>query len=267
MLRYTVNELSTMTWSFEEDARYYSKIGVPAITPQRRKLEPHGVDRGIALLKEVGLTVAAYQTSSNFNLNQRDKWPAQIAEFKHDIETTTRLGTDLLIFQTGPPEGLSYEEAERHFIEILNQLLPEAERRGVRLAVEHNSALRVDLGFLGSFHNALDLADAVNSPYLTVCFEINNGWAERHLYDNIQKRIAKISIAQIDDFKEGTFVTPSRVPLGDGIIPLQRIIDAFLEAGYDSYFDVELIGPHIEDMGYEEALRRCVNYVHNYKLP
>jgi len=264
MIRYTVNELTTLSWSFEEDVRYYKKVGVPAITPQKRKLEPHGIDKGIELLKDTGLEVAAYQTSSNFNLNRPDRWPEQIAEFKSDLATAARLGTDLLIFQTGPPEGLSYEEADLRFVEILDQLLPEAERLGVRIAIEHNSTLRVDLGYLGSFHNALDLADTVDSPYLTVCFEINNGWAERHLYDNIQHRIGRISIAQIDDFKEGTVTTPSRVPLGDGIIPIKRIMDAFLDAGYDGFFDIELIGPHIEEMGYEEAIRRCQAYLEAY---
>ena len=55
MIRYTVNELTTLSWSFEEDVRYYKKVGVPAITPQKRKLEPHGIDKGIELLKDTGL--------------------------------------------------------------------------------------------------------------------------------------------------------------------------------------------------------------------
>ncbi len=261
MLRYSVNQLSTLTWPFDKDIEHYAQIGVPAITPQRSKLDPYGVDAGIKLLEGCGMDIAALQAGTNFSLHDQSRWPAQIDAFKGSLEIAARLGVDLMIFQTGPGAGLSYEEAEARFVSILEQVLPEAERLGVRLSIEHNSALRVDLGFLGSFHNALDLADMMDSPFVTICLEINNAWAERHLYRNIKERTRRIGVVQIDDFKEGTTITPSRVPLGDGIIPIKRIIGALAEAGYDGYYDVELIGPHIEEMGYEEALRRCQVYL------
>ena len=261
MIKYSMNELTTARWPFDKDVEYYAQRGVPAITAQRMKLEPFGVDKGLRLLKDAGLRVAAYQTSGQFTLNDQDRWPKQIDEFKRDMETAVKLGTGLLIFQTGPGEGLSYEETEPRFVEVLERLLPEAQGLGVRLAVEHNSALRVDLGYLGTLHNALDLADKVDSPYLTVCLEMNNAWFERGLYDNIRDRIGRIGVVQIDDFKAGTTTTPSRVPLGDGIIPIERIVNAVLETGYDGYFDIEVLGPHIEEMGYEEAIRRCQVYL------
>jgi len=261
-----MNQMTSLRWPFERDVAYYAERGIRDITPQKTKLEPYGVDRGIRLLNDHGLRVAAYQTNSNFSLNRQELWPAQIERFKGDLETAAKLGTDLLVFQSGPPEGLSYEDAEPRFVAILEKLLPTAKPLGVRLAVEHNSAMRVDLGYLGSLHNALDLADKMNSPYLTVCLEINNAWAERHLYANIRDRTRWIGIVQIDDFKAGTTITPSRVPLGDGIIPIKRIVDALLAASYPGYFDVELIGPHIEEMGYEEAIRRCLVYLEGLGL-
>ena len=261
MIKYSVNQMTTLRWSFEEDIRRYAEWGIPAITPQKNKLGLYGVDRGIKLLKEAGLRVAAYQTGSHFSLNHSDHWPEQIDKFKEDLETAAKLESDLLIFQSGPAEGLSYEEAEPRFLAILDKLRPEAEDIGVRLALEHNSALRVDLGYLSSLHNALDLADTIDSPYFTICLEMNNAWFERHLYTNIRDRTRHIGIVQIDDFKAGTTTTPNRVPLGDGIIPIRRIVDSLVEAGYDGHFDVELIGPDIEEMGYEEAIRRCQVYL------
>ena len=56
------------------------------------------------------------------------------------------------------------------------------------------------------------------------------------------------------------------MPLGDGIIPLKRIIGAFIEAGYDGYFDIELIGPDIEEMGYEEAIARSLRFLEGLDL-
>jgi sugar phosphate isomerase/epimerase len=46
---------------------------------------------------------------------------------------------------------------------------------------------------------------------------------------------------------------------GDGDIPLRRILGQVLAAGYDGCFDLELIGPRIEEEGYESACRRAVD--------
>jgi sugar phosphate isomerase/epimerase len=45
---------------------------------------------------------------------------------------------------------------------------------------------------------------------------------------------------------------------GDGDIPLERIIGQVLAAGYDGCFDLELIGPRIDEEGYAAAARRGI---------
>ena len=153
------------------------------------------------------------------------------------------------------------EEAEARVRARLGRLLPEAERMGKRLALEPNNGLRVDLGYIHTLHDALDLADVVDSPYFTVCFETNNAWIERRLYENIRRRTGRIGLVQINDFRAGTTCTPSRAPLGDGIIPLERILDSFEGAGYDGYYDIGLVGPEIEEMGYEQAVARSLEFL------
>ena len=44
--------------------------------------------------------------------------------------------------------------------------------------------------------------------------------------------------------------------VGDGDIPLRRIIGQVLDAGYEGVFDLELVGPAIESEGYRSALAR-----------
>ena len=41
-------------------------------------------------------------------------------------------------------------------------------------------------------------------------------------------------------------------------IPLRRILSDIITAGYDGVFDLELIGPRIEEEGYERAIRRAI---------
>ena len=71
---------------------------------------------------------------------------------------------------------------------------------------------------------------------------------------------------QISDFAEGTLSTPSRVALGDGIIPLERILRAFFDAGYDGYFDIEIVGPSVGRIGPVETIQRSIAYLERLGL-
>lgn len=264
MVKYCVNEASTLKWPFDQDLRYYAQLGIPAIAASRAKLEAYGVERGVRLVKDSGFQVAALLSTGFFTLDDRSQWPGQIEKAKRAMGIAAQLQAPTVVLLTGPCGSLSYEETEPRFLEVLAQLLPEAERHGLRLALEPNNCLRVDLGYIHNLHDALDLADQVDSPFFTICFETSNAWIERRLYENIRRRSRRIGLVQINDFKKGTQCTPVRVPLGDGIIPLDRIIRAFLGAGYDGYFDVEVLGPDVEAMGYEEALRRSLAWLQRF---
>jgi sugar phosphate isomerase/epimerase len=134
----------------------------------------------------------------------------------------------------------------------------DAERLPVRLALEPTSQLRMDLAFVHSFAEALEFADEWDSPRLGVVLELNNAWIERGLYENIRTRTSRIAIVQVSDFKIGTMAASERVVIGDGDIPLRRICRALADAGYDGWYDIELLGAAIEAEGYEAVVPRAV---------
>ena len=49
-----------------------------------------------------------------------------------------------------------------------------------------------------------------------------------------------------------------RVVMGDGDIPLRRICRALADAGYDGWWDIELLGSAIEAEGYESVVPRAL---------
>jgi hypothetical protein len=50
-----------------------------------------------------------------------------------------------------------------------------------------------------------------------------------------------------------------RVHLGEGELPIRRLMRDVLDAGYEGLFDLEVLGPAIEAEGYAPALRRGVD--------
>jgi sugar phosphate isomerase/epimerase len=266
MLRYSVDEIVFGNTTLDHDVGVLTKHGVTAIGASRQKVADHGVERAADLLADAGLAVSVLLGASGFSLDDRSRWPPQIEDFKLALDQAAHIGAGCLLMSSGPPGALSYQEAENRYKEILATIVPEAQSKGMPLAFEHNHALRVDLGYVHSFHDALDLADEVGSSFFKICFEINNAWIERHLYDDIADRCRHVGLVQISDFAEGTLSTPSRVALGDGIIPLERILRAFLDANYDGYFDIEILGPAVDKIGPEETIQRSIAYLQRLGL-
>jgi sugar phosphate isomerase/epimerase len=63
---------------------------------------------------------------------------------------------------------------------------------------------------------------------------------------------------QICDYKIGTFDTPNRCAIGDGDIPVERLLRMILEAGYQGAFELEILGPRIEEEGYRAPIARSL---------
>jgi sugar phosphate isomerase/epimerase len=260
-MRYAISQYTSMHWDFARDVRHYAAVGARAITVASPKLHAYGIEAGRKLLGESGLEVAAYAALGPFPLHEPGRWDATLETCRREIGIAAELGAPLVEMLTGSGRGHPYDESESAFLAFLDRLLPIAERAGVVLAFENNHALRVDLGFVHQLHDALDLAEKVGSKHLRVCAEVNNAWIERFLDRDLAERSHWIGIVQVSDFAEGTLATPERVPPGDGIIPLRRILGALERSGYRGFLELELVGPEIERMGYEEAIRRGMRYL------
>jgi sugar phosphate isomerase/epimerase len=89
-----------------------------------------------------------------------------------------------------------------------------------------------------------------------VCIDLYSCWAEAGLKASIERAMPRCHLIQIGDYVYGDRCLPGRAVVGDGVIPFRRLLEWALEAGYADGFDLELIGPRIEDEGRLAATRR-----------
>ena len=258
MVRFSVSQITTLNWPFERDVEAFAAAGVPAVGVAIRKLEACGVARAARLLRAADLAVSCLTSSGLFPLGDAAGERAALERTRGHLDAAAELGADCLMVLPGSAIGWAWEEAALRARPLIEALVPLAEQRRVRIALEPTSQLRMDLAFLHSFDEALDFADAIDSPWLSVVLELNNAWIERRLYDNIRRRTARIGVVQVNDFAVGTVTASERVVIGDGDIPLRRICAALAAAGYDRWYDIELLGPAIEAEGYESVVPRAV---------
>ena len=116
--------------------------------------------------------------------------------------------------------------------------------------------LVAEMGKLGFF--MLPFPEAVGGA---VCVEVNNCWMERDLTGTLGRSVGRFSVVQLSDYVEGTGRTPDRAVPGDGMIPLRRIVEDVVAAGYGGPFELEILGPRIEAEGADAAIRRGAAWV------
>jgi sugar phosphate isomerase/epimerase len=126
---------------------------------------------------------------------------------------------------------------------------------GVPLLVEHAHSLRADISFVHTLRDALDLARMAR---VGVLCELAACWAERGFAETFADGHELIRLVQVSDFVIGTKQTPDRAVPGDGDVPLRRLLQQIQATGYKQPFELELIGPRIEQEGYENAIRRAL---------
>ena len=139
--------------------------------------------------------------------------------------------------------------------------MPVVERataHGVPVTVEHTGPLRVDLSFCTTFADGTDLTRALG---IGLCMEVSSCFAERDLAARIVAAADVLAHVQLSDFVVGSLCTPDRAVPGDGDIPLERIVAAVAGAGFAGAFELELVGPRIEDEGYAGAIRRSIEHL------
>lgn len=256
--RCSVSQITTLDWPFERDVEAIAAAGAEGIGVAVRKLEAVGLARAAELIRGAGLAVSCLTSSGLFPLGDAAGERAALARTREHLEAAAALGADCLMVLPGANPQLSWEEAAARARPLFAALLADAARLGVRLAIEPTSQLRMDLAFLHGFDEALEFAEALDSPWLGVTLELNNAWIERRLYDNIAHRCGRIGVVQVSDFRVGTLAANQRVVIGDGDIPLCRLCAALATAGYAGWYDIELLGPAIEAEGYAAVVPRAV---------
>jgi sugar phosphate isomerase/epimerase len=257
--RISVSAISTFKLPLADDLDFWMRHGIGVAGVSVAKLEAHGWDDGVARVRRAvdtgALRVSNLIGLGPFALAHPDRWDAQRERLVRTLDAAVALAAGCMIFTTGPATPLPWDEAADALESAMAPVLAEAATRGVPFAIEHTNSLRVDVGFVHTLADAIDLARRLGAG---VCMEINACWAERDLDATIRTGVDAIRLVQVSDYKVGTLCTPARTVPGDGDIPLESILATVLDAGYEGDFDLELIGPAIEEEGYESAVPRAV---------
>ncbi len=255
--RFSICAITTPKWDLGQCVDGWARHGVPAIGVTRVGLNEYGRQEGIRRLKDSGLRVTDYQGIGRYG-HDHPRIGEVIDSFMGDLDAAAELGVDCVFVMSGPRDAALWEEAAKRFTEELRLLLPHAKERGLRLAIEPIHPMRQDLTFVNTAKDAYDIITEIGDPDLGYVFDFWHLWFAPDIEEQIRRTAASIFNVQISDHKAMTLRTLDRTAPGEGIAPCTAMLRALEEAGYGGYYEMEIVSPDNEEMGYDAAIERSI---------
>jgi sugar phosphate isomerase/epimerase len=170
------------------------------------------------------------------------------------IDVAAQTGARMIYLLTGGRDNLAWEQAADRFCTMIAPCVAHAKQAGVALAVENASSLYADLHLAHTLRDTVTLAEMSG---LGVCIDVFHCWAEGDFEAMVRRALPRIELIQLSDYVLGDRALPGRAVPGDGTIPIEGFVAQTLANGYSHGFDLELIGPRIEQEGRLESARRA----------
>lgn len=174
------------------------------------------------------------------------------------IADAKTLGARSIELFTGGHGALTWEDAAERFRVAVAPCVARAKAVDVAVVLENTPPVYANMHLAHNLRDTVTLAELAG---IGVCIDVFSCWAEAGLKQTIERAIPRTSLVQIGDYILGDTASPGRAVPGDGNIPLKRILDWILQAGYRGTFEIEIVGPRIDEEGHLQATQRAVKHV------
>lgn len=248
MDRLSLNQVTTRRWSLAEAVAGCAAAGVRWIGLWRDKVAEVGVDEAVRLVRRHGLRVSSLCRGGFFTGMGPDGPTGDgIADTVVAIDEAAQLGAEVLVLVVGGITGRDLHSSRRRIAEALDELVPVALDRGVRLGLEPLHPMQcAQRSVLSTLGQAVDLAAAYPAEAVGVVVDEFHVWWDPQVEDSIAAAAGRIASFQVCD---------ELVPLPDTLLGrglpghgqidhrhLRACVDA---AGYDGPIEVEIFNAEL----------------------
>jgi sugar phosphate isomerase/epimerase len=255
MIDLSMNEVTTIRWSLEEDIENYRRAGYRSIGLWRHKLSETNEEQAVDLLVESGLRVTSLACAGGFTGYGGATFREGIDDAMSALRLAAQVQAGCLVVHPGRRNNHTSRHAMRLLRTALDELLPTAEFYEVPLVLEPmHVACAASWTFLTDFEDVGNLVWEYDTPYLRLALDTYHhplGESERGILPEIAPLLGIVHLA---DRREPPSIDHERCPLGEGQLPLGDVIATLIESGYDGPFDVRIMGSEIQPADYRRLL-------------
>ena len=226
---------------------------IPAIGLWRDRVAETGLSSAVALVQRAGLHVSSLCRGgffTSFASGDADGREAVRADNVAAVREAAALGADALVLVCGGlvPGSRDLGLARRMVADAIGELVPFAQRLGVRLGIEAlHPMFCADRCVIASLGEAVDLALLFPAEAVGVVVDTYHVWWDARLALELERAAGRIVSYQVCDWVVPlpADVLLGRGHLGDGVIDFGPISDAVAAAGYQGYVEVEIFNADV----------------------
>lgn len=255
---FAVNQRLTPSWSLEQDLAAWAQADVPSLGLLRSKVADLEAAQLQKLLAQHNRQVLSVSWVGGFTGSDGRRFRDAVADAQTALELAAAVGARCLVTRSGSRGGHTHNHARRLFRDGLQELAPEAEKHDLLLVVEtiHPDLPQTD-NFLASLDDALELLDRVNHPQVKLLLDLYHAGFEPDLVGRLPELAERIGLVQLADATSPPQDQEDRCLLGQGMLPLEEIVAALRQGGYEGPWEVELAGPQVESLDPLQVLKHC----------
>lgn len=255
MVRMSMNEITTYSWTFDEDVERYVAHGYEAIGVWRQKLADFGEERGIDLLAESGLQVSNLLWAGGFTGSDGRRYVDSVEDGLEAVELAAAMQAECLVVYTGSRAGHTHNHALKMIRRAVRDLAIVAADCGVTLAIEPvHSGCHGEWTLFHELTETLDFLSLFDPDLVKLVFDTYHLGQGNVTLSAIRDLAPRVGVVHLADAKSSPCGEQNRCLLGEGRLPIREIVEALIEGGFEGCFDVELMGQDVEHLPYEEIL-------------
>ncbi len=197
-------------------------------------------------LDERGLQVSAVINHGPYVWPDRKRCSLEMKKARFFLEWADSLGTDILRVTTGAMvPGVSDDEGRRIFVDYIGELLPDARRRGISIALEEHP------GFAATVEKVERILEAIPDPGFGFAFDMKNTMREgenplvildrKHVLD-------RVIYTHVDNYRQTESGWNRSVTLAEGEIDIRSLVLGLRSNGYDGWLSVEYGGENLDQL-------------------
>jgi sugar phosphate isomerase/epimerase len=249
----SINTLCLAPAPLDGQVDFVARLGAGAITPEVAQIDEAGAANAARLFRDAGLTVAA-MTHRAFGFETPETTTTARHRLLDSIRIAGEIGAQSIIMTTGGRGDLTWPEAAARFAEAVAPCADAARGAGIVLGIEPTSHLYADVSIA---HRLSDTVAIARQAGIAVMMDLFGCWFDAD-FDAALDAAAPLSpLVQVSDYVYGDRGLPCRAVPGDGVIPWERIVHRLTAAGFTGWFDLEIIGPRLQQEGHEQGLIRA----------
>lgn len=257
-------------FDFRTTMEGWARAGIRAVEPDLVKArefeEANGKGSARKLLDDLG-QVPFSSTNQLYLDEDGEQRPGAIESLKWKVELAASLGADRLVAPSTASQAHVLADYDQLYAN-LHEAAEIARGAGISLMLEFTRNSR----FVNNLRTSLDVVRTLDHPNLRFMIDLYHLWAGPSKFEDLDLvRPGEIHHVHIAD-------TPRLPPLevaeqkdrafpGEGIAPLQRIVDKLVEKGYDRALSLELFDPMVRATDPQQiaakALQTITLYINN----